>query len=68
MELTDLRHFVTDKAVNNFLEHKKGFAVSFSIKAVDPSKIVENAICSELIDKIKQYDEFYIIGVIINDK
>lgn len=68
MELTDLKHFVTDKAVNNFLENKKGFAVSFSIKAADPSKIIENAICSQLINQIKQYDEFYIIGVIINDK
>ena len=49
MELTDLKNFVTDQAVNNFLEHKKGFAVSFSIKAEDPSKIVENAIYSELL-------------------
>lgn len=68
MELSDIKHFVTEKAVDNFLDHKKGFAVSFSVKAVNPCEVIKNAICSELIDKIKQYDEFYIIGVIINDK
>ena len=68
MELTDLKHFVSAQATDNFLNNKKGFAISFSINSQNPQTIIDNAITSEKINNIANYDEFYIIGVIINDK
>lgn len=68
MELTDLKHFVSDDAINNFKQSKKGFSIAFSINSNNPLDIIDNAILSDKIVKIKDYDEFYIIGVIINDK
>ena len=68
MELTDLKHFVSAQAKDNFLNNKKGFAISFSINSQNPQTIIDNAITSEKINNIANYDEFYIIGVIINDK
>ncbi len=67
-ELTDLKHFVSNEATNNFINNKKGFAISFSINSQNPQTIIDNAINSEKINNITNYDEFYIIGVIINDK
>ena len=68
MELTDLQNFVSKDAVNNFLQSKKGFSIAFSVKGEDPLTIVTNAIKSTKINKIANYNEFYIIGVVINDK
>lgn len=68
MELTDLKYFVSDNAVANFKQSKKGFSIAFSVKAQNPTDILNNAILSNEIVQIKNYDEFYIIGVIINDK
>lgn len=68
MELTDLKHFVSTQATTNFLNNKKGFAISFSINSQNPKTIINNAISSEKINNITNYDEFYIVGVIINDK
>ena len=68
MELTDLKHFVSDNAIDNFKQSKKGFSIAFSVKAQTPTDILNNAILSNEIMQIKNYDEFYIIGVVINDK
>ena len=68
MELTDLRNFVSNDAIENFKQSKKGFSIAFSIKAQNPDEIINNVILSDKINKIKDYDEFYIIGVIVNDK
>lgn len=67
-ELTDLKNFVSENATQNFLQSKKGFAIAFSVKGNSPIEIIDNAILSDKIVKIKDYDEFYIIGVVINDK
>ncbi len=68
MELTDLKHFVSDNAIDNFKQSKKGFSIAFSVKAQTPTDILNNAILSNEIMQIKNYEEFYIIGVVINDK
>lgn len=68
MELTDLKNFVSQTAVQNFISRKKGFAISFSIHAKNPKAIIENAIKYANADKIASYDEYYIVGVQINDK
>ena len=67
-ELTDLRHFVSNESVENCIGGKKGFSVAFSIKSDKPENILDNAIRSEDNVIINDYDEFYIIGVIINDQ
>jgi hypothetical protein len=67
-EMSDLKHFVSSEAQNNFINSKKGFAISFSIKAKDPFNVLNNVIHSTDIIKIADFNEFYIIGVIINDK
>ena len=69
MEASNLNKITMNStATTNFLNNKKGFAISFSIKAQNPKDIIENAIKCPEIKNINQYDEFYIIGVIINDK
>lgn len=67
-ELTDLRHFISNESVENCIGGKKGFSVAFSIKSDKPENILDNAIRSEDNVTINDYDEFYIIGVIINDQ
>lgn len=67
-ELSDLQKFVSKNAVTNFLQLNKGFSIAFSIKSDNPLAILDNAILSNKIVQITQYDEFYIIGVVINDK
>ena len=52
----------------NCIGGKKGFSVAFSIKADKPINILDKAIRSEDNVKINNYEEFYIIGVIINDQ
>lgn len=68
MELADLQNFISTTTVNNFISNHKGFCVSFSIKAQNPIDIIISAIKSDKIKNIKDYDEFYVIGVLINDK
>ena len=68
MELTDLSNFVSDIAVSNFISNKKGFCVSFSITTQKPIDIIKKAIQSDKINNIKSFDEFYVVGVVINDK
>lgn len=68
MELTDLSNFVSDIAVRNFISNKKGFCVSFSITTQKPIDIIKKAIQSDKINNIKSFDEFYVVGVVINDK
>lgn len=68
MELTDLKNFVSASAIENFISGKKGFAISFSIHANNPNIIIEHAIKYAGTNKIANYDEYYIIGVLINDQ
>ena len=68
MELSDLSNFVSDIAVSNFTSNKKGFCVSFSIMTQKPIDIIKKAIQSDKINNIKSFDEFYVVGVVINDK
>ena len=67
-ELSDLQKFVSNNAVKNFLQSNKGFSIAFSIKADNPLLILDKAILSNKIVQITKYDEFYVIGVVINDK
>lgn len=68
MELSDLSNFVSDIALGNFISNKKGFCVSFSITTHKPIDIIKNAIQSDKLNNIKRFDEFYVVGVVINDK
>lgn len=68
MELVDLQNFVSENAVQNFISGKKGFAISFSIHSNKPDLIMKKAIKYAKTDRIANYDEYYIVGVQINDK
>jgi hypothetical protein len=68
MELVDLKNFVSMDAVKKYIVGQKGFAISFSIHAKNPFTIIENAIKYCHTNNIANYDEYYIVGVIINDK
>ena len=68
MELVDLKNFVSQTAVQNFILGKKGFSIAFSIHAQSPQSIINNAIKYHNANKIANYDEYYIVGVQIDDQ
>lgn len=63
MELTDLKHFTSEESISSALEDKKAFVAAFSINSENPSDIIENALSSEHIDNLLDYEELYIIGI-----
>ena len=67
-ELIDLENFVSPSAVQNFVDGKKGFSIAFSIHAKNPQMILNNAIRYVNANQIANYNEYYIVGVLINDK
>ena len=68
MELVDLKNFVSQTAVQNFISGKKGFSIAFSIHSQTPKTIINNAIKYQNANNIASYDEYYIVGVQINDQ
>ena len=66
MELVDLKNFTSKESINNALVDKKAFVAAFSINSNNPQSIIENALKSENIDSLLNYDELYIIGIKIN--
>jgi hypothetical protein len=67
MELHDLQNFVSKESIENVLVDKKAFVAAFSINSKSPQVIIQNALESEHIDNLLNYDELYIIGIEIND-
>jgi len=63
MELTDLKYFTSDEAINNAIDNKKAFIAAFSINSSNPLNIIRNALSSTHIDNLLGYDELYIIGI-----
>lgn len=67
-ELTDLTHFVSKKAMTNFIENgKKAYIAAFSMNSKEPTKIFKNILTSSHIDKLLEYDELYLIGIEIDN-
>ena len=67
MELQDLQNFVSEDTITNVLNDKKAFVAAFSINSTNPRKILNNALNSEHINSLLEYDELYIIGIKVND-
>ena len=67
MELTDLQNFVSENSIKKILIDKKAFVAAFSINSENPQTIINNALKSEHINNLLNYDELYIIGIEIND-
>ncbi|WP_206732238.1 hypothetical protein [Halarcobacter mediterraneus] len=63
MELTDLKYFTSEESISSALEDKKAFVAAFSINSENPSDIIENALSSEHIEDLLDYEELYIIGI-----
>ncbi len=63
-DMADIRHFVSENsALKVIQDNKKAFVAAFSINAINPSKIIKNALSSIYIDDLLVYDELYIIGI-----
>ena len=58
-----LQNFNLDTALTNARNLNKGYAIAFSLQAVDPTKIFSNVLESEHLQMLLNYPEFYIIGV-----
>lgn len=67
-ELHLLRSFVSEQAVANYASGKKSYVAAFSITAADPEKVMANAIKSDHINSLANYDGLYLIGVFIDVK
>ncbi len=62
-ELSDLRKFVTDSAIQNAVNGKKAFCAAFSIVSDDILSIMKNALDSEHISELYCYEAVYLVGV-----
>lgn len=62
-ELPDLRRFVTETAIQNAIKGIKSFSAAFSITSDDPAEIMDNALSSQYLKNLLQYDAIYLIGV-----
>lgn len=58
-----LQNFNLDRALNNARNLNKGYAIAFSLKAVNPMEIFSNVLKSKHLQVLLNYPESYIIGV-----
>ncbi len=62
-ELPDLRNFVTEAAIQNAAAGYKSYSAAFSITSDDLVEIMDNALKSQHIKSLLQYEAIYLIGV-----
>ncbi|MDO6763709.1 hypothetical protein [Agarivorans sp. 1_MG-2023] len=62
-ELSDLRSFVTEAAIQNAAFGNKTFCAAFSIVSDDVKSIMDNAITSSHLGPLLCYEAVYLIGV-----
>ena len=67
MELTDLKCFVSEKAIQNALNGDKAYIAAFSINTTRPDLIFNKVLKSDLLTRLVLYPELYLIGVEVND-
>ncbi|SHN70041.1 hypothetical protein [Desulfovibrio litoralis] len=63
MEFGIVKNFVSSKAMNNALDGAKGYIAAFSINAVSPNTIMQNAVSSKHTKQLTCHKEIYLIGV-----
>lgn len=62
-DLLILESFVSEDALNNALEMKKGYVAAFSLNSNNPELIFKNAIKSDVVKKLLEYPELYLIAI-----
>lgn len=62
-ELSDLRNFVTEAAIQHAVSGRKSFCAAFSIVTDDIAHIMDNALASEHMGALLCYEAVYLIGV-----
>lgn len=59
-----IAHFATEEAINNLLDHHRGFTVAFSISSDDPEAILRKALGSSFVLELcKRCEQLQIVGV-----
>ncbi len=62
-ELSDLRHFVSEAAIQKAVAGTKSFCAAFSIVSDDVVNIMDNALNSSYMKSLLCYEAVYLIGV-----
>jgi len=64
-ELSDLRKFVCENAVENAAIGNKSYCAAFSIVSNNKKMIMNNALTHTLVEQLCVYDELYLIGICV---
>lgn len=62
-ELIILENFVSEEAINNAMNEKKGYVAAFSLNSDNPDLIFRNALNSYKIKSLLTYPELYLIAI-----
>lgn len=62
-DLLIIESFVSEDALNNALEMKKGYVAALSLNSNNPELIFKNAIKSDVVKKLLEYTELYLIAI-----
>jgi hypothetical protein len=62
-ELIILENFVSDAAMENVDDNKKGYVAAFSLNSDNPDLIFKNALKSEAISSLLEFPELYLIAI-----
>ncbi len=65
-ELSDLRRFVSEAAIQNASKGIKSYCAAFSIVSDNPLKIMRNALDSVHLKDLLQFEAIFLIGVKVN--
>lgn len=68
VDLRLLKSFVSEEAVNSHVNGKKSYSAAFSINAANPDLIMDNAANSESASGLLEFENLFLIGVVINAK
>lgn len=63
MEFVTIKNFVSEDAMQRALDGEKAYIAAFSINAVNPARIMENATLSAHTKKLTCHKEIYLVGV-----
>ncbi len=65
-ELSDLRNFVSETAIQNATKGIRSYCAAFSVVSDEPLKIMQNALNSVHLNDLLQFEAIYLIGVKVN--
>lgn len=66
-EIVDLDNLVSDSAIINFKNNKKGYAASFSSTKIKDEDLIENILINQSFLDLLIYDELILVAVDVNE-